>query len=258
VTHSLEVLYEVAAAWLKRSLRAVVISVMRDGHLHLELSSTAGGRRYFGLLPASGGTPHDVQASKLKVRAKAVIDELATLTDPPAALLEQIHFLTSRRINWPPDVLYPSERAALRIGADGASQQLTAESPRVLTIGLVFTRTLLQRLLLRPREAMLAPKTTPRGMANLRMIAAMLYVLGKAVPLLPLRPEVRGQRLVAALRMDTEATKEFRGELERLQENGLPLLEEWLWEATAVLYRWTQSLLQASRRAAAVTARDED
>ena len=76
MTHSLEVLYEVAAAWLKRSLRAVVISVMRDGHLHLELSSTAGGRRYFGLLPASGGTPHDVQASKLKVRAKAVIDEL--------------------------------------------------------------------------------------------------------------------------------------------------------------------------------------
>ena len=96
----------------------------------------------------------------------------------------------------------------------------------MLTVGLLITRTLLHRLLLQPREAMLAPKTTPRGMANLRMLAAMLYVLGCAVPLVPLRPEVRGTKLADALKQDPEATTAFKGELERLEENGLPLLQE--------------------------------
>ena len=117
-------------------------------------------------------------------------------------------------------------------------------------MGLLLTRTLLHRLLLRPREALLAPKTTPRGMANLRMVAALLYVLGQAVPLLSLRPEVRGAKLAAALRQDPEATLLFRGELERLEENGLPLLQEWVWDAAAVAHQWTQTVLRAARLAA--------
>ena len=189
VTVMLETLHEVASGWLRRPLRAVVQSVLRDVTLHMELSSVAGGRRLFGLLPATDGVPHDLQASKLKVRAKAIVDELAVLGgDAPPALLQSLHFLTSRRINWPSNALYTSERAALHMAASGASS-ITATSPRVLTVGLLLTRTLLHRLLLQPREAMLAPKTTPRGMANLRMIAAMLYVLGCAVPLMPLRPD---------------------------------------------------------------------
>lgn len=191
------------------------------------------------------------------MRAKAVVDELATLTDAPAALLQSLHFLTSRRINWPPGVLYPSEQAALRLGHNGASE-ITAESPKVLTLGLLLTRTLLHRLLLKPREAMIATQTPPKGMANLRMVAAMLYVLSKAVLLLPLKPEVRGPRLAAALKQDPEATRPFRGELERLEENGLPLLQEWLWEATTVLYRWTHSLLRAARDAATAKGGDGD
>ena len=256
VSVMLETLHEVASGWLRRPLRAVVQSVLRDVTLHMELSSVAGGRRLFGLLPATDGVPHDLQASKLKVRAKAIVDELAVLGgDAPPALLQSLHFLTSRRINWPSNALYASERAALHMAASGASS-ITATSPRVLTVGLLLTRTLLHRLLLQPREAMLAPKTTPRGMANLRMIAAMLYVLGCAVPLMPLRPEVRGAKLAAALKQDPEATAAFKGELERLEENGLPLLQEWVWEAAAVVYQWTQTVLRAARNAARDVAQD--
>ena len=256
VTVMLETLHEVAGGWLRRPLRAVVQSVLKDVTLHMELSSVAGGRRLFGLLPATDGVPHDLQASKLKVRAKAIVDELAVLGgDAPPALLQSLHFLTSRRINWPSNALYTSERAALQMAASGASS-ITATSPRVLTVGLLLTRTLLHRLLLQPREALLAPKTTPRGMANLRMIAAMLYVLGCAVPLMPLRPEVRGAKLAAALKQDPEATATFKGELERLEENGLPLLQEWVWEAAAVLYQWTQTVLRAARNAARDVALD--
>ena len=35
------------------------------------------------------------------------------------------------------------ERAALRVGSDGASVALSAESPRLLALGLLLTRTLL-------------------------------------------------------------------------------------------------------------------
>lgn len=195
------------------------------------------------------------QASKLKVRAKAVIDELAALKDPPQALLQSLHFLTSRRINWPRNTLYPSERALLRVEPGGASS-ITPGSPRVLTVGLLLTRTLLHRLLLMPREAGLAPKTTPRGMANLRMIGAMLYVLGQAVPLLQERPGTRVAKLAAALRQDPEATALFRGELDRLEENGLPLLQEWVWDAAAIVQQWTETLLRAARNAARDVALD--
>ena len=256
VSVMLETLHEVASGWLRRPLRAVVQSVLKDVTLHMELSSVGGGRRLFGLLPATDGVPHELQASKLKVRAKAIVDELAVLGgNAPPALLQSLHFLTSRRINWPSNALYTSERAALHMAASGASS-ITATSPRVLTVGLLLTRTLLHRLLLQPREALLAPKTTPRGMANLRMIAAMLYVLGCAVPLMPLRPEVRGAKLAAALKQDPEATAAFKGELERLEENGLPLLQEWVWEAAAVVYQWTQTVLRAARNAARDVAQD--
>ena len=57
----LETLHDVASGWLRRPLRAVVQSVLRDLSLHMELSSTAGGRRLFGILPATDGVPHDVQ-----------------------------------------------------------------------------------------------------------------------------------------------------------------------------------------------------
>lgn len=251
----LETLHDAASGWLKRPLRAVVQSVLRDRALHMELSFAAGGRRLFGILPATDGAPHDLQASKLKVRAKAVIDELAALKDPPQALLQSLHFLTSRRINWPRNTLYPSERALLRVEPGGASS-ITPGSPRVLTVGLLLTRTLLHRLLLMPREAGLAPKTTPRGMANLRMIGAMLYVLGQAVPLLQERPGTRVAKLAAALRQDPEATALFRGELDRLEENGLPLLQEWVWDAAAIVQQWTETLLRAARNAARDVALD--
>ena len=149
-----------------------------------------------------------------------------------------------------------SERDALHMEHAGGASSISATSPRVLTVGLLITRTLLHRLLLQPREAMLAPKTTPRGMANLRMIAAMLYVLGCAVPLVPLRPELRGRKLAHALKQDPEATTAFKGELERLEENGLPLLQEWVWEAAALLGQWTQTVLRAARNAARDVAQD--
>ena len=190
---TLESLHEFASGWLRRSLRAVVHAVLKDHALHMELSSQGGGRRLFGLLPATDGVPHELQASKLKVRAKAILDELGVLGgDAPPVLLQSLHLLTSRRINWPRNALYQSERDALHMAGAGGASSISATSPRVLTVGLLITRTLLHRLLLQP-EAMLAPKTTPRGMANLRMLAAMLYVLGCAVPLVPLRPELRGK-----------------------------------------------------------------
>ena len=255
----LETLHEVASGWLRRSLRAVVHAVLKDHALHMELSSQGGGRRLFGLLPATDGAPHGLQASKLKVRAKAILDELGVLGgDAPLALLQSLHLLTSRRINWPRNALYKSERDSLHMDMEraGGASCISATSPRVLTVGLLLTRTLLHRLLLQPREALLAPKTTPRGMANLRMIAAMLYVLGCAVPLVPLRPEVRGKKLADALKQDPEATAAFKGELERLEENGLPLLQEWVWEAAAVLGQWTQTVLRAARNAARDVAQD--
>ena len=257
VTMTLDQLYDFASGWLRRSLRAVVHAVLKDHALHMELSSQGGGRRLFGLLPASDGVPHDLQASKLKVRAKAILDELGVLGgDAPPVLLQSLHLLTSRRINWPRNALYKSERDSLHMEGAGGASSISATSPRVLTVGLLITRTLLHRLLLQPREAMLAPKTTPRGMANLRMIAAMLYVLGCAVPLVPLRPEVRGKKLADALKQDPEATTAFKGELERLEENGLPLLQGWVWEAAALLGQWTQTVLRAARNAARDVAQD--
>ena len=65
-----------------------------------------------------------------------------------------------------------------------------------------------------------------------------------------------GAKLAAALKQDPEATAAFKGELERLEENGLPLLQEWVWEAAAVVYQWTQTVLRAARNAARDVAQD--
>ena len=104
----------------------------------------------------------------------------------------------------------------------------------------------------------IVPYTLPPDSPNLRMLAAMLYVLGKAVPLLGARPAQRGARLAAALKQDDAACRPFRGELERLEENGLALLGEWPWDAAGVLQRWVQGVLQAARAAAAAKADDAD
>ena len=135
---------------------------------------------------------------------------------------------------------------------------MSPESPRLLALGLLITRTLVHRLLLRPKEGLLTARNpSPRGKANLRMLSAMMYVLGKAVPLQMLRPEVRAGRLQRLLKQDDEAVAPFRGELDRLIENGLPLLDEWMWEAAEVLRLWVQGMLHAARAAAAAKGLDE-
>ena len=124
VAMTLESLHEFASGWLRRSLRAVVHAVLKDHALHMELSSQGGGRRLFGLLPATDGVPHELQASKLKVRAKAILDELGVLGgDAPPVLLQSLHLLTSRRINWPRNALYSSERDALHMEHAGELDQ---------------------------------------------------------------------------------------------------------------------------------------
>ena len=68
---------------------------------------------------------------------------------------------------------------------------------------------------------------------------------------------VLGERgLIAVKEQDPEATATFKGELERLEENGLPRLQEWVWEAAAVVYQWTQTVLRAARNAARDVALD--
>ena len=66
-------------------------------------------------------------------------------------------------------------------------QQLLMQRPlqyQLLLLCLNLLVRLLHRLLLRPIKGLLASKEPKKGMDNLRMLAAMLYVLGKAVPLL--------------------------------------------------------------------------
>jgi hypothetical protein len=188
------------------------------------------------------------QASKLKVRCKAVLQALEQAAlDVPAPILESLQSLTTKRLEWPSEFLLPSEVSVLFRKKDGsfAPSQM---SPPVLLLNLLVVRVVVWQLLLRPKDNMLCTRISGRGQANLRMLASMLFCLCKlALP--------RGARdigmawLRATLQEDALASRTFAAELTRFCEKGVPTLAGWMQEASVDLAKWTHSLLKRARDA---------
>ena len=73
------------------------------------------------------------------------------------ALTAGLLFLCTKRLTWPEDFLFPSEKKALRPMPGGALAP-SSTSPALLTINLLIVRVVIQQLLLRPK----VPRRTAR------------------------------------------------------------------------------------------------
>ena len=170
--------YDLAASWLRSSVKTVVQSILSDNSLAIDLSGAQGNAAGavakgigggFGFRKGSkdkkaaaedvnekakSNPANEAQAKKLKVRAKALLEALlGAVPEAPPALLHRLHFLCQRRVHWPPEpntTLFVSERSALRHQPkDGSYCPSTAAgSPPRLAVGLILTRVLLHQMLL--------------------------------------------------------------------------------------------------------------
>ena len=244
---TVETLLSHSAEWLKLPLRPIVQSVSSEASLQLELAG-GGGRGRSGRFWRRGSTSEvsgslELQVEKLKLGVKSVLEAVLTaVPDAPTPLLTSLHVLCHRRVHWPNEFrLFPTERAALTQLPDGSQAPASGDSARLLAVHLVLTRVLVLQLLLRPEG--LRTKPSARGQGNLRMLAALVHYLCHAA----LATDDGG--VERGLARDAEVSEPFASELQRLRENGLPLLDQWVTETHGMINSWASAMLRAASNA---------
>jgi hypothetical protein len=257
---ALEALYESASGWLKRAMRPVVSSIVRDQTLKLDVwASEAVGDGVVGrMLGRKPGLPkpadEEKACSKIRIRAKSILEVITeAIPDAPGTVLSQLFFLTTRRFKWPENTLLPSVEATLDVRDDGTATP-THRSAVAVVLQLLIVRLVCEELLLRPNENQLAGKLTFAAQSNLKMVASFLFILFEMCMArtddhtrIPELIAVEQQAIGQALTQYYNNPHRFQPQLERLCTFGLPLLSEWLREAPAVLENVARLLLQAAQ-----------
>ena len=275
-TETRELVQEMTAgsvSWLRAPLRPIVQSILADTSLQLDLHAAASGpprrRGLFFRRGGGGGSAKaiEAQASKLMVRVRSVMEALLTaVPDAPEPLLHAVHLLCHTPCTWPPELpLTPSEIESLAARPDGAWSPQEG-SPLRLVVGLLLVRVVVLKQLLRPHEHGLAAKApSALAAANLRMIGATVLYLchaGLASGGGEARLEGQGRALAGVdgegvgaldktetqrtLLLDAATTAPLAPELQRLVENGIPLLGEWPAQGLVLVRSWGTAILRAS------------
>ncbi len=231
VSRALEVEEDFTMPMLRRAIRPVVLSIVRDATLSLDFAGLVVRKGGLFSKSISAESNLELQASKLKVRAAAIIDILREeLDNPEASLVAFIRFICTRRVMWPEGLLLPNVAKLLVASATAPGVASPAgDVTRFIGLSLVLVRKVVQGLLMRPRESMLASNASAVAQANLRMVAALLFCVFELAVAQP--PEgALLDALPALLTSDATVSKALAPELERLQKNGLTSqkLREWL------------------------------
>lgn len=257
---ALESLYESAGGWLKRAMRPIVSSIVRDPTLKLDVwgNEAIGGGLLGRVLGSRPGVPKPAEeekaCSKIRIRAKSILEVITeAIPDAPGTMLGHLHFLTTRRFKWPENTLLPSVQATQDIREDGTATP-THRSPVAVVLQLLAVRLVCEELLLRPKENQLAGKLTSAAQSNLKMVAAFLFTLfemcvartddhTRMSELIAVEQQAIGQ----ALTQYYNNPLRFQPQLGRLCTFGLPQLRGWLREALAALENVAKLLLQAAQ-----------
>eukprot|EP00967_Tisochrysis_lutea_P148370 scaffold283359_cov26-Tisochrysis_lutea.AAC.1 len=258
----LESLFESAIGWLKRAIRPVVSSIVRDQVLKLDVwaSEVGGGGIASRLIGKRPGAPkhseEEKACSKLWTRAKSILDVITeAIPDAPGGMLSNIIFLTTRRICWPEGLLLPSVRATLDLYEDGGAAP-TAESPAAIVLQLIAVRLVCEELLLRSKENQVAGKLSLAAQSNLKMVAAFLFAMFEMC-IMQTEDSSKVRELVAAEHNGFAAgptlyysnPQRFEPHLGRICDHVLPKLGPT--EGPALLRQFSERLLQAARAKAA-------
>jgi len=258
VRSALQAFFESATAWLKRAVRPVVSSIVRDPSLKLDVWTTEAmrGGAFSRLRGRPSGVPKPVDVekamSKLQIRTKALLEVIIeAIPEAPGGMLSHLSLLTTKRFLWPEGALLPSVKRTLELRTDGTAAPTDA-SPVAVVLQLLLVRVVCEELLLRPRENQLAAKLPPQPASNLKMLASVLFALfemclGKTtdpsrLPELFAAEELRFEG--GALPLYYSNPQRFQPQLDRVCELALPELEAWLEVAPAMLSTFATLLLK--------------